>query len=104
MDFRSVLFRSIIIDAMVGIGIKGVLREPVSTIVTMINEEPAYIISVDIPSGLPADEGESNFKSVQADYTVIIGAPKISAFLQQDRKSTRLNSSHVAISYAVFCL
>src|SRR5690625_5580373 len=23
---------------------------------------------------------------------------------QQDRKSTRLNSSHVAISYAVFCL
>src|SRR5690625_5566188 len=24
--------------------------------------------------------------------------------LQQDRKSTRLNSSHVAISYAVFCL
>src|SRR5690625_6519623 len=24
--------------------------------------------------------------------------------LSQDRKSTRLNSSHVAISYAVFCL
>src|SRR5439155_17687265 len=26
------------------------------------------------------------------------------AFTQIDRKSTRLNSSHVAISYAVFCL
>src|SRR5690625_6149088 len=26
------------------------------------------------------------------------------AALRQDRKSTRLNSSHVAISYAVFCL
>src|SRR5207253_8858342 len=25
-------------------------------------------------------------------------------FLERDRKSTRLNSSHVAISYAVFCL
>src|SRR5690242_20976884 len=24
--------------------------------------------------------------------------------LQQDRKSTRLNSSHMSISYAVFCL
>src|SRR5690625_6374011 len=24
--------------------------------------------------------------------------------IRQDRKSTRLNSSHVAISYAVFCL
>src|SRR5690625_5593144 len=26
------------------------------------------------------------------------------AYLKEDRKSTRLNSSHVAISYAVFCL
>src|SRR5699024_12678065 len=25
-------------------------------------------------------------------------------FLRKDRKSTRLNSSHVSISYAVFCL
>src|SRR5690625_6146339 len=28
----------------------------------------------------------------------------IAAFILGDRKSTRLNSSHVAISYAVFCL
>src|SRR5207253_5627236 len=27
-----------------------------------------------------------------------------SVVLERDRKSTRLNSSHVAISYAVFCL
>src|SRR5690625_6420127 len=30
--------------------------------------------------------------------------PHIQMSLNQDRKSTRLNSSHVAISYAVFCL
>src|SRR5690625_7070216 len=29
---------------------------------------------------------------------------KFQAILPLDRKSTRLNSSHVAISYAVFCL
>src|SRR5690606_41713179 len=28
----------------------------------------------------------------------------INRFINQDRKSTRLNSSHVKISYAVFCL
>src|SRR5690625_5667771 len=37
-----------------------------------------------------------------------IAAPLVSAtkesHLEADRKSTRLNSSHVAISYAVFCL
>src|ERR1039458_10364534 len=30
--------------------------------------------------------------------------PKISDVLTVDRKSTRLNSSHLGISYAVFCL
>src|SRR6266702_8988917 len=30
--------------------------------------------------------------------------PLTARVLRRDRKSTRLNSSHVAISYAVFCL
>src|SRR5207253_4857525 len=29
---------------------------------------------------------------------------QVCGFVARDRKSTRLNSSHVAISYAVFCL
>src|SRR2546426_12557062 len=29
---------------------------------------------------------------------------RVEAALEQDRKSTRLNSSHLVISYAVFCL
>src|SRR5690625_6746460 len=33
-----------------------------------------------------------------------LAGQQITAQLDQDRKSTRLNSSHVAISYAVFCL
>src|SRR6516225_9860003 len=32
------------------------------------------------------------------------GGPSVVGKLQQDRKSTRLNSSHMSISYAVFCL
>src|SRR2546422_1409178 len=32
------------------------------------------------------------------------GAPKANAIAERDRKSTRLNSSHGYISYAVFCL
>src|SRR5690349_23217846 len=31
-------------------------------------------------------------------------ARRVRSLLGQDRKSTRLNSSHVEISYAVFCL
>src|SRR3712207_8548918 len=41
--------------------------------------------------------------------TRLVPAPPLSVFLReakplQDRKSTRLNSSHANISYAVFCL
>src|ERR1039458_10534424 len=32
------------------------------------------------------------------------GGPRRRTDLQRDRKSTRLNSSHLGISYAVFCL
>src|SRR5437667_2055255 len=34
----------------------------------------------------------------------LIQIARVSLFLQLDRKSTRLNSSHITISYAVFCL
>src|SRR5690554_7064610 len=36
--------------------------------------------------------------------SVLIGTTKTRCFEVEDRKSTRLNSSHVRISYAVFCL
>src|SRR3989442_6350913 len=39
-----------------------------------------------------------------AEFAVLIGpGPAVDSYLK-DRKSTRLNSSHVRISYAVFCL
>src|SRR5256885_13229650 len=36
--------------------------------------------------------------------TVLIKAVGLLCLMAQDRKSTRLNSSHLVISYAVFCL
>src|SRR5699024_12386449 len=38
-------------------------------------------------------------RAMKLDYD-----PKLNPLLLIDRKSTRLNSSHVSISYAVFCL
>src|SRR3989442_6988048 len=48
------------------------------------------------------------FRSLIVDHGVVLVDHRHDAQLQQrqqgDRKSTRLNSSHVRISYAVFCL
>src|SRR3712207_7846844 len=45
-------------------------------------------------------------RNLQAPHLVRKGRPQgsLALVLHQDRKSTRLNSSHANISYAVFCL
>src|SRR5258708_26720808 len=51
--------------------------------------------------------GVQRAKSLTQDCVLILVATKVSAIFVStriDRKSTRLNSSHQIISYAVFCL
>src|SRR5258707_3024886 len=44
------------------------------------------------------------FMDAAGDHRVILRINTKANYLQLDRKSTRLNSSHANISYAVFCL
>src|SRR3989442_2313075 len=56
---------------------------------------------------LPAISGtDGDIAYAEADASGVPGTPdaSASAYAMSDRKSTRLNSSHVRISYAVFCL
>src|SRR5690606_23176493 len=48
-----------------------------------------------------SDRGDGGILEAAQDATAVAGTK---ALAEQDRKSTRLNSSHVKISYAVFCL
>lgn len=75
----------VIIDAMLGIGVSGGLRTPILEIVELANKQEAKRLSVDIPSGVPAGETTAEFAAFRADYTTIVAAPKVSAFLQQTR-------------------
>ncbi len=54
----------VIIDAMLGIGISGIPREPYASVIQKINNSRTNVVSVDIPSGFPSQ------LSVKADYTV----------------------------------
>jgi NAD(P)H-hydrate epimerase len=49
----------VIIDAILGTGITGELREPVRSLVYEINRQEAFKVSVDVPTGLDADTGEA---------------------------------------------
>src|SRR2546427_3697457 len=51
-----------------------------------------------------AAEVEGHFKTQVQEWKNVLLRGSDNALREQDRKSTRLNSSHSQISYAVFCL
>src|SRR3712207_7112331 len=90
-------------------------RPPRSTLfpyTTLFRSEQAHVVPVVHPVRLPARPGDP---LAIAQASVHLAEHAVSARLDElpvaqvvlvvlDRKSTRLNSSHVNISYAVFCL
>jgi NAD(P)H-hydrate epimerase len=60
----------IIIDGIFGTGIKGEIREPFSSTIDLINASNAYVVAVDIPSGLDPNDGTFHEKCVKANATV----------------------------------
>ncbi|WP_280587977.1 NAD(P)H-hydrate epimerase, partial [Halorubrum sp. Boch-26] len=48
----------VIVDAMLGTGVTGALREPERTAARLANESDAVVVAVDVPSGIDADTGE----------------------------------------------
>ncbi|KAF5416241.1 MAG: ADP-dependent (S)-NAD(P)H-hydrate dehydratase [Candidatus Methanogaster sp.] len=57
----------IVIDAMLGTGVRGSVREPVASAIDLINASSAFVLSMDVPSGFNPDNLE---KVVRADLTI----------------------------------
>lgn len=62
----------IIVDAILGTGVNGRLREPVSGAVDAINYSPAIVLSVDVPSGMNPYDGAVPDKCVVAHTTLTL--------------------------------
>jgi len=60
----------VVVDALLGIGLKGVPRPPVMQLVRKINEMKAFRVSVDVPTGINSDSGAALGEAVKADLTI----------------------------------
>ena len=81
---RSLKNAGAIVDAMLGTGVSGPLREPFASAVRMINESGAPVVAADAPTGVDPTTGEVHGDAVRADCTVTFhrmktGFPKASA-------------------------
>ena len=60
----------VVVDALLGIGLKGAPRPPVMQLVSKINEMKAFRVSVDVPTGINSDSGDALGEAVKADLTI----------------------------------
>ncbi len=77
-DLRAMLAQAaVIVDAVLGTGIRGEVTGPARAAIELMNEAAAPVVSVDIPSGVNADTGAICGVAVRAEVTVTFGLPKV---------------------------
>lgn len=63
----------LVIDALLGTGVKGQVRPDAAKWIDSINMSGSTVLAVDIPSGISSDSGQILGKTVRADATVTMG-------------------------------
>ena len=81
LDHLNNLEFDIIIDAVLGTGISGKIREPQASAITFVNKSNAFKLAVDVPSGVDPDTGNKNSPHVISNITITfhrmkVGMPK----------------------------
>lgn len=80
-EYTDLSAYDIIVDCILGTGFSGTLREDMIRLIEAVNRSGAYVVSVDINSGLSGANGIANPVAVRSDLTVSIGYYKTGMFL-----------------------
>ncbi len=72
---------TIIIDALFGIGLTRSVTGEFRKVIEAINQKKMKVVSIDVPSGISADDGKIFGIAVNADITVTFGFQKIGCLL-----------------------
>lgn len=75
--------QTIIIDAILGSGMKGELKPEVKEIISAINSSGCKVISIDLPSGMKTEFGNDPEQIVKADITLTLEFPKLAMLLPE---------------------
>ena len=84
LDHLNSLEFDIIIDAVLGTGISGKIREPQASAITFVNKSNAFKLAVDVPSGIDPDTGNKNLPHVISNITVTFHRMKVGMPKAQD--------------------
>lgn len=83
-DFPEINYGDFIVDAIFGVGLNRPLIDWVAKLVRHINVSGAFVLAIDLPSGLMADAAVEDLESViRASYTITFQTPKLSFYLPE---------------------
>ena len=68
---------ALIVDAMLGTGVKGEIREPISSTIDFINDLPYPVVAIDVNTGCDPNTGEIRHKAVKMDHRITFHRDKI---------------------------
>lgn len=72
---------TLVIDCLFGFSLRGAVTGAAAEIIRKVNDAPAPVLSVDVPSGVEADGGRVHGDAVRATRTVTFSAPKVGLFV-----------------------
>lgn len=81
---------SVIIDALLGTGVNKAVEGFIKELILHLNQQDTKIISIDIPSGLDADDANpaDHLIAIRADRTITFQAPKYSFLFRESYQFT----------------
>jgi ADP-dependent NAD(P)H-hydrate dehydratase / NAD(P)H-hydrate epimerase len=85
-DIPKIAADEIVIDAIFGSGLARPVTELFAKVIRSINKSEAFVVSVDIASGLFCDQVNNDKNIIEPDYTISFQFPKISFLLSQNEK------------------
>lgn len=65
-----------VLDGILGTGFHGQLRDEAKRLIQLVNDARVPVLSIDVPSGVNAENGQVSSVAIQADTTLTLGAPK----------------------------
>ena len=66
----------VIVDGLIGHGLTGDVREPGRSLIESMNSRPEPVVSLDVPSGVDATDGQIRGLAVEPDRIVTLALPK----------------------------
>lgn len=71
----------VIVDAILGTGFAGEVRNPLDEVIRAVNTVPATVFAIDLPSGLDCDTGQASRTTIRSDHTITFVALKPGLFV-----------------------